>query len=145
MDNKCLIEELLQKDILLIGKCEVNMFLERLIRDIGSGDLKTRQSASEVLCYFIESTGSTIELNILTNSIWQMVERLAKENDYDVEQKLSEGIFEFIWLERLNEIENRNLITHLAKLDKNSLICYLDEEDYMLNEEVREFINRRRK
>jgi hypothetical protein len=145
LDNESIIQLLNPNDYTLLGYCDNQIFLDRLIRDINSQDLKTRQWTTETLCYYIETTGSDIELQLLSNSINKMINRLAIETDYDVQQKLSEGIFEYIWLEMLNKEEEQDLIIKLAKMDKDTLFCYLDDEAYLQFDEVKQFIKRGRK
>ncbi len=145
LDNNTLIQLATSNDLLIIGNCDNNTFLERLVRDIYAEDLETRQWASEILCYFIESNGSELDFDLLTYSVNKMIERLSIEDNYDVEQKLSEGIFEFIWLEKLTKEKERNLIIQLAGINKDTLFCYLDDEEYLRNKEVKEFISRGRK
>jgi hypothetical protein len=142
LDHSSNIQLITSKEITITGICDDTVFLERLIRDIYSEDLKTRQWASLVLCDFIEFNGEELELDLLNKSIDKMVERLSIENDYEVEKKLSEGLFEFLCLEKLTQKDEQKLVIQLANLNKEVLFCYLNNEEYAQIPEVKAFINR---
>lgn len=55
-------------------------------------------------------------------------------------KKLSEGVFEFIYLQKLDKKSEFELIKKLATLDKDYLHTYLDDEEYLKIEEVRNFV-----
>jgi hypothetical protein len=141
LDHSCNIQLITSKEITITGICDDAIFMERLIRDIYSEDLKSRQWASDVLCDFIEFNGEELELDLLNKSVDKMVERLSIENDYEVEQKLSEGLFEFLCLEKLTQKEEQKLVIELANLNKEVLFSYLNHEEYAQIPEVKAFIN----
>ena len=142
-DNKTLITCFDFNEITIFEKLKDELLLERLIRDISSNNLNTQIWSSEILCYFIEEYGENIELKILEKAILEMVNELSRENEYDIEQKLAEGIFEFLCLEKIDKYAEEKLIIKLASLNKDCLYCYLDEEEYLTIEEVKEFIERK--
>lgn len=139
-DTKVLVERLNLSDIVIGEQKGLETILERLVRDINSEDLQTRQWTSEILCYFIEENGSEIDFDTLKSSVPKLVERISLEDDWDVGQKLSEGIFEFIYLQKLDKKSEFELVTKLATLDKDYLHTYLDDEEYLDIKEVKEFI-----
>ena len=144
-DNKSIVKRLDINEIELTGKINNDNLLLRLARDIFSTDSKTKLWTSEILCYFIEEYGADLKLENLRQTIDKMIELLSKDNDYDIDQKLAEGIFEFIWLNKLDKNEEKRLLIRLAKLNKDVLFCYLDDEDYRKVREVDDFIKQGRK
>jgi hypothetical protein len=142
-ENKNLIKRFDFNEITVVEKLNDEILLERLTRNINSEDLDTQIWSSEILCYFIEEYGMDIDKESLENTIKEMVNKLSVENEYEIEQKLAEGIFEFLWLENIDKSDEEKLIIKLAKLNKDCLYCYLDEEEYMAIEEVKEFIERK--
>jgi hypothetical protein len=142
-DNKTLITRFDLNEITIFEKLKDELLLERLTRDINSNDLNTQIWSSEILCYFIEEYGENIEIKILEKAILEMLNELSRENEYDIEQKLAEGIFEFLWLEKIDKYAEEKLIIKLANLNKDCLYCYLDEEEYLKIHEVKEFIERK--
>ena len=118
-------------------------FVNRLSRDINSKDEKTREISSEVLCYFIEFFGNLINYEFLENVVLQMLQRLKIENNYDVQQKLIEGIIEYIWFENIEEEHRQNIISDLAKLDNELLFPYFEDEDYKKYEDVNIYLSKR--
>jgi len=139
-DDKSLVKRFNPDELNIHNKINDNLLLERLIRDINSDDLNTRQWSSEVLCYFIEEVGSELDFNLLKSSVDEMKNSLSVEEDFDVQLKLSEGIFEFIYLQKLDKSSEYNLITKLAALNKDVLYTYLDDEEYLQFDEVKDFI-----
>ncbi|WP_417887963.1 hypothetical protein [Zunongwangia sp.] len=144
-DNKSIVKRLDINEIELTGKIDNDNLLLRLARDIFSTDSKTKLWTSEILCSFIEEYGADLKLENLGQTIDKMIELLSKDNDYDIDQKLAEGIFEFIWLNKLDKKEEKRLLIRLAKLNKDVLFCYLDDEDYRKVREVDDFIKQGRK
>lgn len=145
IDDKPLIKLVSPSDINITEKVSANDFLFRLIRDINSNDVSTRIIASEILCYYIEFNSFRIDYQLLEKAVEFMIYRLTIKDEFDVEQKLSEGIFEFIWLGKMDKNSEKELIIKLAKLDKDCLFPYLDDEEYLKFDEVKEFIDKGRK
>lgn len=142
-ENNNLIKRFDFNEITVVEKLNDEILLERLTRNINSEDLDTQIWSSEILCYFIEENGMDIDENSLENAIKEMINKLSVENEYEIEQKLAEGIFEFLWLEKIDKSDEEKLIIKLANLNKDCLYCYLDEEEYMVIQEVKEFIERK--
>ena len=139
-DDKLLIVRLSMEEFTIGELTSDEIILERLSRDIHSDFLQTRQWASEMLCNFIEESGAYIDFEFLKVSINKIVDRLSIEDVDDVGQKLSEGIFESICLQKLEKSAELELVKKLANLDKDYLYTYLDDEEYLGLEEVKEFI-----
>jgi hypothetical protein len=142
-DNKPLIIRVNLNEITILEKVKHEFILERLTRDINSKDLNTQVWSSEILCNFIEDYGDSIDIQKLEKSVSEMINKLSFENEYEIEQNLAEGIFEYLWLERIDKKVEEELIIKLAKLNKDCLYCYLDDEEYLLFEEVKEFVERK--
>ena len=143
LDNKVLIKRVHLNEITILEKVKDEFILERLTRDINSEDLNTQLWSSEILCNFIENYGNSIDIQKLEKSISVIIDKLSLENEYEIEQKLAELIFEYLWLERIDKKAEEEFIIKLAKLNKDCLYCYLDDEEYLLLEEVKEFIDRK--
>jgi hypothetical protein len=144
-DNKILIERTLPSDLDIKELVNDESMLKRLTRDINSNHLETRQYSSELLCYFIEETGTELDMNSLSYTINVMVDRIAVEENWDVGQKLGEGIYEFICLQKIEKNFELDLIKKLATLDKDFLYSYLNDEEYLKIKEVSDFINDKNK
>jgi hypothetical protein len=145
-DDKTLIKRFNDDEITILEKVQhKETILERLARDINSPDLDTQIWSSEILCYFIEDYGNEIETEKLEKTVSAMFNKLSLENEYDIEQKLAEGIFEFLWLEQIDSKSQENLIIKLAELNKDCLFCYLDDEEYLSLKEVKEFVKRKKR
>ena len=142
-ENKNLIKRFDFNEITVVEKVKDELLLERLTRNINSENLETQIWSSEILCYFIEEYGNVIGKVELEKAIELMTNKLKEENEYDIEQKLAEGIFEFLCLEKIDRKEEEKLIITLAKLNKDCLYSYLDDEDYLKIEEVKKFIERK--
>lgn len=83
-DIKVFVERLNLSDVIISELKGLETILERLVRDINSEDLLTRQSASEILCYFIEENGFELDFATLKSFVPKMVERISIEEDWDV-------------------------------------------------------------
>jgi hypothetical protein len=142
-EKKNLIKRFDFDEITIVEKVKDELLLKQLIRNINSEDLDTQIWSSEILCYFIEEYGNDIEIVELEKGIELMINKLKVENEYDIEQKIAEGIFEYLCLEKIDRKEEKKLIITLAKLNKDCLYCYLDDDDYLEIEEVKEFIERK--
>ena len=143
-DFKNLIRRFDFSEITIIEKVKDEIILEHLTRDLNSEDINTQIWSSEILCYFIEDCGNDTEKVKLEKTIDTMYHKLKVKNEYCVEQKLAEGIFEFIWLEKIDKIAEEKLIIKLAKLNKDCFYSYLDNEEYLSIDEVREFVERKK-
>ena len=115
--------------------------LDRLLRDITSTNNETKEWAAEILCNFIEETGPFLEVDKLQTAINTMVDQIATEDNWNVGQKLGEGIYGFICLQKIDKKAEFELVKRLALLDKDYLHSYLDDEEYLHIKEVNEFIN----
>ncbi|MBF4473811.1 hypothetical protein [Flavobacterium sp. HJJ] len=142
-ENKNLIKRFDYNEITIVEKVKDELLLKQLIKNINSEDLDTQFWSSEILCYFVEEYGNDIEMAELAKAIESMINKLKVENEYNIEQKLAEGIFEFLWLEKIDKKEEEKLIITLAKLNKDCFYCYLNDDDYLSITEVKKFIERK--
>jgi hypothetical protein len=144
-DNKVIIQKVDLTELLIGDQLDVEMELTRLIRDIGSESLGTRIIASELLCYFIEETGSQIEGRLLQESMELIVDRISKEDSYDVGQSLGEAIQEYNSLPTIDKSFKNDLARRLALFDKEFLFDFLSNEEYEGIREVSNYLNKRSK
>lgn len=143
-NNKVLIKRFAFSEVTIIEKIKDELLLERLIRDINSNDSNTELWSSQILVYFIEEYGSDIDTNKLKNSIIEMLKKLSRINEQTVENLLSEGIYEFLILENIDCQTKQKIIIELARLNKDCLYDLLNDEEYLLFHEVKEFVERKR-
>ena len=140
-DNKIEIDSINLSELNIGELRSDNESLSRLLRDINSTSEQTREWASEILCNFIEEAGADIELDTLQSAVNKMVDRITIEDNWKVGQKLGEGIYEFICLQKIDKTAELELIKKLALLDKDFLYSYLDDEEYLQIKEVNDYIN----
>ena len=121
--------ERITEDLIHFGE-EVSKieFFERLIRDIQSKEEITREFASEILCDFLEFSIVDFELENLELGIDKIIEQIQIEKNINVEQKLSEGLFEFIWQEKMSIDQKTELLEGLTDINSYSVWSYLGSE-----------------
>lgn len=144
-DNKSLVKRLDANDITIYKKSNDKTFFERLIRDISSDDLETRQWTSEMLCDYIEDLDPDFDFEFLRELVEIMINRLSIEEDFDVQRELCEGIYEYICLQKLDKDRELQLVKKLALLNKEDLYDLLNNEEYLKLEEVKIFIEDKNK
>ncbi|WP_305952614.1 hypothetical protein [Emticicia oligotrophica] len=127
-DNESKIDTVNQDQIILGEKISKIDFFLRLVRDIQSNDDQTREYASSTLCDFLEFDTQDFNLEVLENGIDIIIEQIKIEKNINVEQKLVEGIFEFIWLKRITKIKEIGLLERLTEIDKYYIWSYLGDE-----------------
>jgi len=135
-DNESKIERISEENILFREKISDNYFFDRLIRDIQSPEEKTREFASEILCNFIEFEIEEFDLNHLKSGVEKIIKQIDVEKNANSELKLVEGLFEFIWWEKLDLNEKVNLLERLTEIDSFQIWSYLESE---LEEELDKF------
>ena len=117
-DKENTIERITENQLSFGGKISKTDFFKRLIRDIQASEEKTREFATAILCDFLEFDIVDFDLNILKLGIEKIIEQLKTEKNANAEQKLAEGLFEFIWSEKLNNI---GLLTPASKINVSSV------------------------
>lgn len=117
-------------------------FFKRLLRDIQSNDDLTRIYASEILCDFLEFDIENFDLLTLKYGLSKSVDQLNVENNFDVEQKLAEGLFEFIWSNKMSKDETREFLIKLTTTNSIQVSSYLNDDEYLAISEVAKFVNR---
>ena len=141
LDSKIQIDLVSLTDLEIDSIKSDSEILDRLLRDITSTNNETKEWAAEMLCNFIEEAGPHLEVDTLQTAINTMVDKIAAEDNWNVGQKLGEGIYEFICLQKIDKKAEFALVKELASLDKDYLHRYLDDEEYLQIKEVNEFIN----
>ncbi|BDD03864.1 hypothetical protein [Aureibacter tunicatorum] len=117
------------EDSLSFGeKVPIEMYFNRIIRDIQSEEVLTREYAAETLCNFLEFELKTIDLNLLKSGIQKIIEQIKVENNINTEQKLVEGLFEFIWHKKISKKAEIELLEKLTEIDKYYIWSYLGDE-----------------
>ncbi|APQ18751.1 hypothetical protein [Maribacter hydrothermalis] len=127
-DNENIIERIAENHLSFGEKVSKTDFFHRLIRDIRVSDEATREFASAILCDFLEFDIADFDLNILKLGIEKVIEQLRIEKNANVEQKLAEGLFEFIWHKRLSKKEEIELLERLTEIDSYQVWSYLGDE-----------------
>lgn len=127
-DDEPKIERVTQDQIICGEKISKDDFFGRLIRDIQSTNDQTREYASAILCDFLEFGIQDIDLEILKIGIEKIIEQITLENNKNVEHKLVEGLFEFIWHKKLTKINEVELLERLTEIDKYYIWSYLGDE-----------------
>ncbi|KAA9345794.1 hypothetical protein [Adhaeribacter soli] len=140
LDDSEKIERVRISDVLIKEKVSVQDYFKRLIRDIQSPDERTREYASEVLCNFIEFNSAGFDLNLLKSGVESIVKQLRTEKNSDVELKLAEGLFEFVWYGQLQMEEEISLLERLTEIDSFHIWNYMNDEDYMKISKVKQYI-----
>ncbi len=139
-DRENIIERI-SEDYLSFGeKVSKTDFFQRLIRDIQSSEEKTREFAAVILCDFLEFGITDFDVKTLKCGIERLIEQLKIEKNANAEQKLAEGLFEFIWSEKLDKKEELELLVRLTKIDSYQIYQYLDDEDYMKIPKVKKYV-----
>jgi hypothetical protein len=127
-DDKPKIERVTQDQIILGEKISKTDFFRRLTRDIQSMNDQTREYASSILCDFLEFDIQDLNLGVLKIGIDKVIEQIKIENNINVEQKLVEGLFEFIWHKKITKIDEVKLLEGLTEIDKYYIWSYLGDE-----------------
>jgi hypothetical protein len=141
-DNEKIIERINKKNLSFGDEVSKVVFFKRLIRDIRVSEEKSREFASSILCDFIEFDIDDFDLNILKLGIEKIIEQLKRETNINAEQKLAEGLFEFIWSEKLNKKEELELLERITEIDSYHICHYLDVEDYLKIQKVKEYVEK---
>ena len=139
-DKENNIERITENQLSFGEKISKTDFFKRLIRDIQASEEKTREFASAILCDFLEFDIADFDLNILKLGIEKIIEQLKTEKNANAEQKLAEGLFEFIWSEKLNKKEELKLLERLTEIDSYHICQYLDDEDYLKIPKVKKYV-----
>jgi hypothetical protein len=139
-DVESKIERITEDQISFGEKVSKTDFFKRLIRDIQSTEEKTREFASGILCDFLEFDIADFDLKTLKLGIEKIIEQLTTEKNVNAEQKLAEGLFEFIWSEKLIKKEELALLESLTEIDSYQICHYLDNEDYLKIPKVKKYV-----
>lgn len=139
-DNENIIERITEEHISFGEKVSKKDFFKRLIRDIQVSEEKTREFASAILCDFLEFDIADFDIDTLKLGIEKIIEQLKTEKNANAEQKLAEGLFEFIWSEKLNKKEELELLERLTEFDFYQICQYLDDEDYLKIPKVKKYV-----
>ena len=139
-DKECKIERITEEHISLGEKVSEIDFFNRLIRDIQSPEEKTREFSSTILCDFLEFEIVDFDLDILKLGIEEIIKQLKFEKNVNAEQKLAEGLFEFIWSEKLIKKEELELLERMIEIDSYQICNYLDDEDYLKIPKVKKYV-----
>ncbi len=127
-DKENTIERITENYISFGEKVSKTDFFKRLIRDIQASEEKTREFASAILSDFLEFDIVDFDLNILKLGIEKIIKQLQTEKNANAEQKLAEGLFEFLWSEKLNKKEELELLERLTGIDSYQVWSYLGDE-----------------
>ena len=139
-DKEIKIERITEKHISFGDKVSRTDFFNRLIRDIQSKEEKTREFASAILCDFLEFDIDNFELKILKLGIEKLIEQLKVEKNVNAEQKLAEGLFEYILSKKLTKKEELELLERLTEIDSYQICHYLNDEDYLKIPKVKKYV-----
>jgi hypothetical protein len=135
-DRENIIERITENNISFGEKVSKIDFFERLIKNIQASEEKTREFASEILCDFLEYDIADFDLNILEIGIEKIIGQLKQENNANIEQKLAEAIFEFIWHEKMSNNQKTELLEKLTEINSYSVWSYLGDE---LEEDIEKY------
>jgi len=114
---------------------------ENFMKGLDSDNSQIRLESAESLCWFIENHSDNLNFNYLNQNIQEIINILNRETVSDVGYKLGETIFEFIWLEKLDKINEKEIITKLVNLKTTWIYpSYLDNEDFINIPGVKEYI-----
>ena len=127
-DNEKIIERITKENLSFGEEVSKIDFYNRLIRDIQASEEKTREFASAILCDFLEFDIANFDLNILKLGIEKIIEQLKTEKSANVEQKLAEGLFEFIWYKKLSKKAEIELLERLTEIKSYQVWSYLGDE-----------------
>ena len=135
-DRENIIERITENNISFGEKVSKTDFFKRLIRDIQPSDEKTREFASGILCDFLEFDIADLNLNILELGIEKIIEQLKTENNANIEQKLAQALFEFIWQEKMSVNQKSELLEKLIEINSYSVWSYLG---YEMEEDIEKY------
>jgi hypothetical protein len=127
-DNEKIIERIRAENISFGEEVSKIDFFNRLIRDIQSIDEKTKEYASEILCDFLEFDITDFELKNLKIGIEKIIEQLKIEKNVNVEQKLTDGLFEFICHNKMSKKAEVELLERLTEIESYQIWSYLEDE-----------------
>lgn len=127
-DNEAKVERITKDNISLGEKVSDIDFFDRLIRDIQSTEEITREFASEILCDFLEDKIEVFDLETINSRIEKVIDQIKIENNINVEHKLVEGLFEFIWHEKLSKKAEIDLLERLIEIDSYYTWSYLESQ-----------------
>ncbi len=139
-DKENNIERITENQLSFGEKISKTDFFKQLIRNIQASEEKTREFASAILCDFLEFDIADFDVNILKLGIEKIIEQLKTEKNANAEQKLAEGLFEFIWSEKLNKKEELKLLERLTEINSYQICQYLDDEDYLKIPKVKKYV-----
>ncbi len=127
-DSEIRIEQLTEEKLHFEEEVSKTILFKRLIRDIRSFDIKTREVVSLLLCDFIEIEVTDFDLEVLKDGVEQMIQQIKEEKNINIEHKLVEGVFEFIWHKKNSKNEEIELLERLTEIDKYYVWSYLGDE-----------------
>ena len=127
-DVENIIQRITENQLSFGEKISKADFFKQLVRDIQVSDEPTREFASAILCDFLEFDIADFDLNTLKLGIEKIIKQLTTEKNANVEQKLAEGLFEFIWHKRLSKKEEIELLERLTEIDSYQVWSYLGDE-----------------
>ena len=136
------IERIPVDEVVIKNEISKTEFFERLILNIQSEDETTRIFASDILCDFIEFDSMDFDFKKLQKGITIVIQQLKKEKNIDAEHKLTESIFEFIWLEKMSNEEKKDLLIQLVAIDSIKICTYIEDEEYLKIPEVQNYVKR---
>lgn len=101
-DNENKIETLSTEEISIGANISQSEIFNRLVKHIQSTDQRTREIASEMISNFMEFDTENFDNQLLQLGVEMMIDQIIIEENINVEHKLVEGIFEFIWSKKLS-------------------------------------------
>ena len=128
LDNEIKIKRIIEKNISVGEQVSNKIYFDRLIRDIQSQDELTRIFASEILCDFLEFEIDKFDLQLLEIGIERIISQIRIEKNIKTEQKLVEGLFEYIWQKKTSKKVKIELLERLTKIDSYYIWSYLGDE-----------------
>ncbi len=127
-DDEDKIERVTQDQLIIGEKISKTDFFKRLIKNIQSINEQTREYASSILCDFLEFDIQNFNMEALKNGIEIIIEQIKIEKNINVEHKLVEGLFEFIWHKKITIFKEVELLERLTLIDKYYIWSYLGDE-----------------
>jgi len=127
-DDESIIERINSEEIIIGEMVHKTIFFNRILRDIQSTNDLTREYASSILCDFLEFDIKDFKIEELIIGVETIINQVKVENNINVEHKLVEGLFEFIWHKKLDKTKEVELLERLTKIDKFYIWSYLGDE-----------------
>jgi len=128
LDQMVEIKKYIDSEIVITETKPQYVRLNRLLRDIKSDQIETRQCASDLLCQFVEMEHELVTVNELKSIISPVVKCIKTESDSDTIFKLTESLFEIFDLNVLSDKEYLSLKEDLKSIASRQITQYFSEE-----------------